>query len=168
MPYNPKWSVPQRCLSVMLVQLRHFVPLSKEKENKMSRDWTKSSKQTKEVHCTWRRHQKCEHIKRHTLAHAQVLYWYMCMHCPHAYFKRCFPCPSSPHQRKRLLSLQWHAHIHIKLFRQSIRTSKTPKNECKLLITTLLSGIVGKSGALTTFPFLLDLGTFNILPCSPP
>ena len=96
------------------------------------------------------------------------------------------------HQRKVFDGFAM-AHIRrIKLvIRQSIRTSKTRKNKCKLsifvvfamarthlhqiggwknkcklLIATLLSGIVGKSGALTTFHFLLDLGIFNMLPCS--
>ena len=97
----------------------------------------------------------------HKLACAQVLYPCMCMQCPHAYFKRSLPCPCSPRQRKLLFSSQWHRFASNWWLDNPSEHQKL-KNKCKLSITTLLSGIVGKSGALTTFHFLLDLGNFNI------
>ena len=150
----------QRCLSVMLVQGILCLCLWK---NKLKCPGTGRSPQSKPRRCTVHE-EDSRNVNMHQLAHAQVLILYpcMCMHCPHAYFIRCLPCPCSPCQRK-VFDVFAMAHICIKLvIRQSIRTSKT-QNKCKLSITTLLSGIVGKSGALTTFHFLLDLGNFDIV-----
>ena len=108
---------------------------------------------------------KCEHRKytQISMICPQVLYLCMCMHCPHAYFKRSLYLVPALLARGNLCCLRNGTHrFASNWWLGNPSEHQKLKNKCTLSITTLLSGIVGKSGALTTFHFLLDLGNFNI------